>query len=222
MTLVEATAIAITPPRPENTALEPQPEQPPPQQQQRREQKAGMLAVLEAGTTGGLRFEQEVDFPDGIFSYASGTDGRNGESNMWGIADGLRRRGIKTYNGMMVKAEQDWEVEWFGICAQAKFAIVILSDAYWQSGACVRELQAILKRNIPVYLLRDDADFKGRVPKGNFLGDDVDNIKLAGYFQMSKRLQKNCLPAPDKPLFHEQNEQNCDELYRLITNCATK
>ena len=24
------------------------------------------------------------------------------------------------------------------------------------------------------YLLRDDADFKGRVPKGNFLGDDVE------------------------------------------------
>ena len=135
---------------------------------------------------------------------------------MWGIADGLRRRGIKTYNGMMVRPGQDWREEWFGICARAKFAIVILSDAYWKSRPCVDELRGIVSKNIPVFLLRDDAEFKGRVPKGNFLGDDMENLKLAGYFQMSKELQKNCLPAPDKPLFHEQNEQNCDELCHQI------
>ena len=44
----------------------------------------------------------------------------------------------------------------------------------------------------------------------------LDNIKLAGYFQTSQELQKNCLPKPDKPLFHEQMDQNCEELSRRI------
>jgi len=155
-------------------------------------------------------FEQENEFPDGIFSYASGTDGGKGEANMWAVANGLRAYDITTYNSKMVKAGQHWRVEWFGILARAKFAVVIPSDAYWQSQQCVDELEAILHRNIPVFLLRGDVGFTGRVPKGDFLGTADANKKLSGFFQTSKQLAKNCLPGPDCPLFHDNKAANCE------------
>ena len=98
---------------------------------------------------------------------------------MWAIANALRHRRITTFNGKMVTAGQDWEVEWFG-CLDEAAAIVMPCEAFLQ--AVPKELEKILK-TVPesrIFLVRVDGTFAGSVPKGPFLGDTAEQRKLAG------------------------------------------
>ena len=160
-------------------------------------------------------FERETDFPVGIFSYASGADGRKGKQHMWAVANALRKRGITTFNGQMV-ASGDWDEEWFGKLDQAQFAIVMPCEAFWKSKQCPKELVKILKR-LPerrIFLLRVDESFKGSLPTHNFLGDTEQQRTRARFFRT--KLTMNCLPTPGSPLFQEHFEANCDELCNRI------
>eukprot|EP01043_Picozoa_sp_COSAG02_P037604 COSAG02_NODE_2835_length_7924_cov_8.681534_4_plen_1683_part_00 len=161
-------------------------------------------------------FDCETDFPSGIFSYASGTDNERGKQRMWAIANALRQQKITTFNGKMVPAGRDWEVEWFGCLDKAKFAIVMPSDAFWKSKQCRKELEKILK-TLPeshIFLVRVDDTFTGNVPKGAFLGDTTKEQKLAGFFRA--KLTMNSLPTPRQPLFQKDFEANCKLLCSRI------
>ena len=134
---------------------------------------------------------------------------------MWAIANALKNQGITTFNGKMVD-DLNWKVDWFGTLDRAEFAMVMPCAAFWSSEACVEELQAILQKGIPVFILRVCLTFNGSVPEGNFLGSTTEQQKLAGFFRQHSKLRTNCLPTPSQPLFHENFEDNCQLLWRRI------
>ena len=118
---------------------------------------------------------------------------------MWAIGNALRLQGISTYCGLMVRTK-NWQEKWFGKLNKAKFAIVMLSDAYWKSGPCIDEVRAILQKGIEVFIIRVDNTCH-TCTRGNFLGDSVDQIDQAGFIKL--KLNVNCLPPPHEPLFQE-------------------
>jgi hypothetical protein len=144
-------------------------------------------------------FKPAVDFPVGIFSYASASDGGKGIDHMWAIGNALRLHGISTYCGLMVRTK-NWQQKWFGKLNKAKFAIVMLSDAYWKSGPCIEEVTKILEKGIQVFIVRVDRTCHS-CTRGNFLGESVDQIDQAGFIKL--KLNMNCLPPPHEPLFQE-------------------
>eukprot|EP01052_Picozoa_sp_SAG31_P004681 SAG31_NODE_197_length_20660_cov_8.861368_5_plen_177_part_00 len=56
-----------------------------------------------------------IPFPEGIFSYATTTDGGNGRKHMWAVANALKNPAsgepIHTYNGLMVQSD-NWQEKW--------------------------------------------------------------------------------------------------------------
>ena len=96
---------------------------------------------------------------------------------------------------------------------KAKFAIIMLSDAYWQSGPCIEEVRAILRKGIKVFVIRVD-DTCHSCTNGNFLGESVDQIDQAGFIKL--KLNMNCLPPPHEPLFQANFGRNAAELVKHI------
>jgi hypothetical protein len=150
--------------------------------------------------------------PAGIVTYASKTDGGRGIAHMWAIGNSLEHAGIPVYNGLMVKTD-NWQVKWFGKMSRAKFAIVMLSDMYWDSQPCVEEIKAILMKGVKVFLLRVDTTCH-TCTKGSFLGEGEDKLDLAGFIKL--KLHMNCLPPPHKPLFQDDFSTNMGELIAQI------
>lgn len=129
----------------------------------------GPAAVLEQGNAGGggagaamvaepaadvfayttREYQPTSPRPVCIFSYASASDGGRGAEHMWAVGNVLEAHGISTYCGLMVRTDM-WQVSWFGKLSTAKFAVVMLSDAYWKSGPCVEEVMKILQKGIKV------------------------------------------------------------------------
>ena len=67
----------------------------------------------------------------------------------------------------------------FGKLNKARFAVIMLSDAYWKSQPCIDEVTAILEKRIKVFIIRVDNNCHTCV-RGNFLSDTVDVIDKAG------------------------------------------
>ena len=84
-------------------------------------------------------FALKSSFPPVIFTYCTKTDGGRGEQRMWQIANFLKKNGIASFNGCQVKAGEDWQTKWFGKMPEAKICILILSEEYFTSKACVKE-----------------------------------------------------------------------------------
>jgi hypothetical protein len=144
-------------------------------------------------------YPARVPFPAGIISYRTASDGGKGDLHMWAIANCLEAHEITCYCGLMVRTE-NWQEEWYGKMYQAKFAIIMTSDKYWERGSpCTAEVTAILQRGIPIFSLRID-DSCHTCMRGNFLGDSVEQITKAGFLK-AKLGSLNCFPPPHKPLF---------------------
>jgi hypothetical protein len=92
-------------------------------------QKLGSTASMQMVIYDSHEFSPEVDHPEGIFSYASRSDGGKGIAHMWAVGNALRVHGIRTYCGLMVRTD-NWQEKWFGKLNKAKFAIVMLSNTY--------------------------------------------------------------------------------------------
>eukprot|EP01050_Picozoa_sp_SAG11_P023201 SAG11_NODE_4598_length_1840_cov_1.031591_1_plen_306_part_01 len=138
--------------------------------------------------------------PSVIFSYASATDGGKGVEHMWALANVLREAGVTSYCGLMVKT-QNWQRMWYGKMRRARAAVVMLSDAYWKSGPCVKELMAILEHgSIRVFIIRVDTTCHTCM-RGDFLGNTVDEITDAGFIKA--KLSMNCFPPPHEGLFQD-------------------
>jgi hypothetical protein len=150
--------------------------------------------------------------PEGIFSYASASDDGKGIQHMWAVGNALRLHGITTYCGLMVRTD-NWQVKWFGKLSTAKFAIIMLSDAYWKSDPCLEEVTTILQEGIKVYIVRVD-DSCHTCTRGNFLGGSDDQVDQAGFIKL--KLDMNCLPPPHEPLFQDNFEANAAELVQQI------
>ena len=67
-----------------------------------------------------------VDFPVGIISYRTASDGGKGDKHMWAIVEFLDSQGISTYCGLMVRTE-NWQKEWYGKMYQ-------VSRVLWRTG----------------------------------------------------------------------------------------
>lgn len=64
--------------------------------------------------------------------------------------------------------------EFFGVLSEAKVLVAMISQRYWRSRACVRELMAALEQSIPVIPV-----FLESAPaEGHFLGKTEDQIKV--------------------------------------------
>ena len=66
-----------------------------------------------------------VDFPVGIISYRTASDGGKGDKHMWAIVEFLDSQGISTYCGLMVRTE-NWQKEWYGKMYQVRLLLVEL------------------------------------------------------------------------------------------------
>ena len=98
---------------------------------------------------------------------------------------------------------------------KAKFAIIMLSEAYWKSDACVEELKSLLKRKSKcrIFIVRFDKTCHTCMG-GNFLGESEEQIDATGFIK--SKLDMNCIPPPHAPLFQKQFEVNATELiYQL-------
>ena len=63
----------------------------------------------------------QVNFPVGIISYRTASDGGKGDQHMWAIVRYLDSQGITTYCGLMVRSES-WQKEWYGKMYQVRAA----------------------------------------------------------------------------------------------------
>ena len=112
----------------------------------------------------------------------------------------------------MVQTDQ-WAVQWFGKMSKAKFAIVMLSEAYWKSGPCTEEVMKILEKGLRVFIVRVD-DTCASCMQGNFLGDSAEQVTKAGFIKT--KMNMNCLPPPYKPLFQDDFAGNAATLVSQI------
>jgi hypothetical protein len=170
-------------------------------------------------------FEKEVADPDVIMSYASRTDENRGREHMWAISNVLREARITTFNGLMVKT-QNWQITWFGKLDKAKVAVILLSDAYWQSKACVEELTKILQSSsIKVVILRfDEWSFGGnflKTMKHQGCSTEEEQTDLCGFIK--SKLDGNCWPPPDRGtgFFQGDFENNKAELVNRVQDGLT-
>ena len=98
-------------------------------------------------------FDLEEDFPIVIISYASKSNNNRGKDDMWAIANVLRRNGITSFNGYQVKPGEDWQTKWYGKMPEAKLCVLVLSEEYFTSKACVDECLEVLKQKNKVISL---------------------------------------------------------------------
>jgi hypothetical protein len=71
------------------------------------------FSVVSGAVYDATEFKPAVDFPVGIFSYASASDNGKGIAHMWAAGNALRLRGISTYCALMVRSG-NWQEQWFG------------------------------------------------------------------------------------------------------------
>ena len=155
-----------------------------------------------------------VPFPAGIVSYRTKSDGGKGDKHMWAVLNYLDAHGVTCYCGLMVRTE-NWEKEWYGKMYQAKFAIIMMSDSYWEPGSpCRAEVEAILQRGIPIFSLRVD-DSCHTCMRGDFLGGSIEEITAAGFLK-AKLGSLNVFPPPHKQLFQDDFAANAAELVDMI------
>jgi hypothetical protein len=95
----------------------------------------------------------------------------------------------------MVKGGQDWQKEWFGLLPESKVVVLMMSKSFLESAACMKELEAAIKTEIPiipVYLEKVNM-------YGHYLGESEQNIKDAHFFRAN--LTGNAIPPVDQGFF---------------------
>ena len=164
-----------------------------------------------------LRFPLEVHFPEVILSYATATDGGQGELWMWKVASALREVGIATYNGKQNVTAGDWYQKFFGKLWEATVFIAFLSPEYFMSWACREEIYAAASRGmliIPVIIATPPAGLR----RGNterYFGateaeaSEPENIEKGNVVSMHVN---NWLPPPDRGSFQDDFGRNCAKL----------
>ena len=155
-------------------------------------------------------FSREEAFPEVIISYATKSRGGKGEEDMWAIANVLRQHGITSFNGLQVEAGENWQVGWYGRKTQAKLAIIMLSPEYFGSSACAEECKAIVTSKIKVIPIQ----YGMPNTKGNFLGDQEDEIMVAGLIKVK---MGNCFPRPDQGGFNDDFPTHAKRLIELVS-----
>ena len=85
-------------------------------------------------------FALEFDVPPVVVSYATASAGGDGERIMWGILNALRRVGVSAYCGIQNGAGEDWKAAWFGRLADCRVCLVCLSNEYFASAPCRKEI----------------------------------------------------------------------------------
>ena len=101
----------------------------------------------------------------------------------------------------------------------AKVAVVMISEAFFQSKPCVAELQAVLKWGIPLVPVVFDVTARGCM-KGNFLGEDMEMIKQKNSIKV--KMDGNWLPPPDRGIFQDDFHSNAQNLVKLVKELLAK
>ena len=168
-----------------------------------------------------LRFPLEVHFPEVILSYATATDGGQGELWMWKVASALRGVGIATYNGKQNVTAGDWYQKFFGKLPEAKVFIAFLSLEYFKSEACRKEIYAAASHGkviIPVIIAMPPAGLRQGNTERYFGATEAEasepeNIEKGNVVSMHTN---NCLPPPDRGFFQDDFDGNCAKLVEIV------
>ena len=84
-----------------------------------------------------------------LWSYQTNSLGpARGKSFMWAAARILQDNGIASFNGYQVVPGKHWKTEYFGL--DSKVLVAMLSQTYFRSPACIKELITALEQDIPV------------------------------------------------------------------------
>ena len=168
-----------------------------------------------------LRFPLEVRFPKVMLSYATATDGGQGELWMWRVACALREVGIATYNGKQNVTAGDWYQSFFGKLPEAMVFVAFLSPEYFESWACRREIYMAASHDkaiIPLIIATPPAGLRQGNPERYFGKTEAeksepDNIEKGNVVSMHTN---NILPPPDRGFFQDDFDGNCAILVDLI------
>eukprot|EP00041_Stephanoeca_diplocostata_P022437 m.535083 g.535083 ORF g.535083 m.535083 type:complete len:490 (-) comp22063_c0_seq3:135-1604(-) len=154
---------------------------------------------------------------DVILSYRTdrihGSGDGEGLAYCEGIARALHDAGHTPFHGHMVCGGDNWQQMWYGEMPFADVAIVMLSPAYFQSEACVRELCKICEQPrlndciLPVYIGAVDLH-------ANILGTSVPAQRRANFIRTT--LSGNCIPDPREGFFQDQWDVNIRTLLARI------
>ena len=124
--------------------------------------------VLSKFVPEGVQFDDF--YPEVVISYASGRrSGRDcdgagpGMYYAAGVLGLLHERGVRCFSGLHVPPGTDWEVFMLRLnsrFAQAKVLIVVLTAALFESKPCLKEINAAIRKGIPVLPIR----FEDKLP----------------------------------------------------------
>ena len=160
--------------------------------------KSRVLALLPKGV-------QFQDFyPEVVISYASGRrSGRDcdgagpGMYYAAGILKILHERGVRCFSGLHVPPGTDWEVFMLRLNsrrAQAKVLIVVLTAALFDSKPCLKELNAAIKKGIPVLPIRFEDKLPGHKDQWARFTDEESELMI---YRVQEHLSKvNSIPHP--------------------------
>jgi hypothetical protein len=160
--------------------------------------KSRVLALLPKGV-------QFQDFyPEVVISYASGRrpgrdcDGAGpGMYYAAGILKILHERGVRCFSGLHVPPGTDWEVFMLRLNsrrAQAKVLIVVLTAALFESKPCLKEINAAIKKGIPVLPIRFEDKVPGHKDQWARFTDEDSELMI---YRVQEHLSKvNSIPHP--------------------------
>ena len=160
--------------------------------------KSGVLALLPQG----MQFQDF--YPEVVISYASGRrlgqdcDGAGpGMYYAAGILKILHERGVRCFSGLHVPPGTDWEVFMLRLNsrrAQAKVLIVVLTAALFDSKPCLKELNAAIKKGIPVLPIRFEDKLPGHKDQWARFTDEESELMI---YRVQEHLSKvNSIPHP--------------------------
>ena len=156
--------------------------------------------VLSQFVPDGVQFKDF--YPEVVISYASGRrSGRDcdgagpGMYYAVGVLGLLHERGVRCFSGLHVPPGTDWEVFMLRLNsrrAQAKVLIVVLTAALFDSKPCLKELNAAIKKGIPVLPIR----FEDKLPKDQWARFTDEDSELMVYRVQEHLSKVNSIPHP--------------------------
>jgi hypothetical protein len=114
-----------------------------------------------------------------------------------GILKILHERGVRCFSGLHVPPGTDWEVFMLRLNsrrAQAKVLIVVLTAALFDSKPCLKELNAAIKKGIPVLPIRFEDKLPGHKDQWARFTDEESELMI---YRVQEHLSKvNSIPHP--------------------------
>jgi hypothetical protein len=158
--------------------------------------------VLSKFVPEGVQFDDF--YPEVVISYASGRrSGRDCEGagpGMYyaaGILGLLHERGVRCFSGLHVPPGTDWEVFMLRLnsrFAQAKVLIVVLTAALFESKPCLKEINAAIRKGIPVLPIRFEDNLPGYKDQWAKYTDEDSEVMVS---RVQEHLGKvNSIPHP--------------------------